>query len=128
MGNVSPPLSLSEIPAKTVTLAIIMDDPDAPRGTFTHWLVWNLPAQTTTFPENVLPDGARVGRNDYGDIGYGGPRPPTGTHRYYFHAYALDRALDLPKGASRQELERALETHVIENANYMGRFTAPAAK
>lgn len=125
-GNVSPPLQLAEIPPDAASIALIMEDPDAPRGTFTHWLVWNIPANAGELPEDHLPAGAIVGKNDFGDVGYGGPRPPSGTHRYYFHAYALDCRLELPAGAARPELEQAMEKHVLENATIMGRFSAPA--
>jgi Raf kinase inhibitor-like YbhB/YbcL family protein len=101
-----------------------MDDPDAPSGLFTHWLVWDLAPNVGTLTEGHLPPDAREGRNSFGDRGYGGPRPPSGTHRYFFHAYALDCRLDLAPGASRQELERALENHVIGTAELMGRYSA----
>lgn len=123
-GNVSVPLAFAELPPKTQSVAIVMDDPDAPRGTFTHWLLWNVAPHPNTIPENQTPQEARIGRNDFGDTGYGGPRPPSGTHRYFFHAYALDCRLDLQTGASRRELESAMESHVLENATYMGRFSA----
>jgi Raf kinase inhibitor-like YbhB/YbcL family protein len=124
-GNTSPPLTFTEIPAEAASIALVMEDPDAPRGTFTHWLVWNIPTHGGELGEDHLPAGAVLGKNDFGDVGYGGPRPPSGTHRYYFHAYALDCQLDLPAGASRQQLEHAMEKHVLENASVMGRFSAP---
>jgi Raf kinase inhibitor-like YbhB/YbcL family protein len=125
-GNVSPPLTFSAVPEQAKSLVLIMNDPDAPRGTFTHWVVFNIPADTTELSENQLPAGAVQGKNDYGDVGYGGPRPPSGTHRYFFHAYALDNLLDLPSGASAGDVERAMETHALENAELMGRFAATA--
>lgn len=125
-GNVSPPLALADIPAEAASIALIMEDPDAPHGTFTHWLVWNIPTHPSDLAEDHLPPNAVIGKNDFGDTGYGGPRPPSGTHRYYFHAYALDCQLDLRAGASRSELEQAMEKHVLENASIMGRFSAPA--
>jgi Raf kinase inhibitor-like YbhB/YbcL family protein len=123
-GNVSPPLAFSGVPKEAQSLALIMNDPDAPRGTFTHWVIFNIPADTKELRENETPAGAVQGKNDYGDIGYGGPRPPSGTHRYFFHAYALEAGLDLPTGASAADVERAIETHVLENAELMGRFSA----
>lgn len=125
-GNVSPPLTLADIPAEAKTIVLFMEDPDAPHGTFTHWIVWNIPANTEELAEGAVPPAATEGKNDFGDIGYGGPRPPSGTHRYYFHAYALDCALDVPAGAPRQEVENAIEKHMLENASVMGRFSAPA--
>lgn len=117
---------LSDIPSGAASIALMMEDPDAPRGTFTHWLVWNIPPHVNEIAEDQLPSGAVAGKNDFGDIGYGGPRPPSGTHRYYFHAYALDCRLEVPTGASRRQLEHAMEKHVLENASVMGRFSAPA--
>jgi Raf kinase inhibitor-like YbhB/YbcL family protein len=123
-GNVSPPLAFSGVPKEAQTLALIMNDPDAPRGTFTHWVIFNIPADTKELRENEIPASSVQGKNDYGDIGYGGPRPPSGTHRYFFHAYALDARLDLPTGATAADVERVIETHVLENAELMGRFSA----
>lgn len=123
-GNISPPLKLSEIPPEAQSLALIMSDPDAPSGTFMHWVLFNIPPKTTEIRENQSPPGAVSGKNDYGDIGYGGPRPPSGTHRYFFNAYALDTPLALPPGASAAEVERAMETHVLENSKIMGQFSA----
>jgi len=123
-GNVSPPLSFAEVPDGAKSIALIMNDPDAPSGTFTHWVTFNLPAELRELRENEIPAGAILGKNDYGDVGYGGPRPPSGIHRYFFHAYALDTKLKLPAGASASDVEQALETHVLENAELMGRFSA----
>jgi len=125
-GNISPPFTLADVPTEAASIALIMEDPDAPRGTFTHWLIWNIPTNVSELTEDNLPPNAVEGKNDFGDNGYGGPRPPSGTHRYYFHAYALDCQIDLPAGASRQDLEQAMEKHVLENASIMGRFSAPA--
>ena len=122
-GNISPPLVFSDVPGGTRSLALIMNDPDAPRGTFTHWIAFNLPPNTRELAENQLPPGTVLGNNDFGDVGYGGPRPPSGTHRYYFHAYALDSRLDLPSGVSAREIERALDGHVLETAQLMGRYS-----
>jgi Raf kinase inhibitor-like YbhB/YbcL family protein len=126
-GNVSPPLTWRDIPAKTKSLALIVDDPDAPSGLFVHWVLYGISPDTTNLDEGqpstpTLPNGGRQGRNGFGDVGYGGPQPPSGTHRYFFHLYALDTELDLPAGASRQELDRAMKGHVLEQAQFMGRF------
>ena len=123
--NRSPPLDFVEVPPKAQSLALIMDDPDAPRGTFTHWVAFNIDADTPGFQENTIPKEVRLGRNDYGKPGYAGPRPPDGEHRYFFHAYALDTRLDLPTGASRAEVERAIKGHVVDEAELMGRYATP---
>jgi Raf kinase inhibitor-like YbhB/YbcL family protein len=123
-GNKSPPLRFQDVPKAAKSIALIVNDPDAPRGTFTHWVLFNLPPDTSEMPENQIPLGAISGRNDYGDIGYGGPRPPSGTHRYFFQAYALDSLLNLPPGATAKDVEQAMETHVLENAELMGTYSA----
>jgi hypothetical protein len=126
-GNISPPLSWTGVPNATKSLALIMDDPDAPSGTFVHWLVYGIPRTVKELQEGLPPtptlaNGARQGRNGFGDLGYGGPQPPSGTHRYIFHLYALDIELDLPAGASREELQRAINDDIIEEAQLMGRY------
>jgi len=126
--DVSPPLEWSGPPAKTAGYALIMDDPDAPVGTWMHWVLWNLPANTHSLPEGVpkreqLDTGARQGRNDFRKIGYNGPCPPPGNaHRYFFRLYALDATLNLAPGATRQELDTAMKGHVLGGAEYMGTF------
>lgn len=126
-GNISPPLAWSGVPAKTKSLALVVDDPDAPSGTFVHWVVYGIPANMEEFPENVppkpqLPRGIRQGRNDFGDVGYGGPQPPSGIHRYFFHLYALDDEIHLPAGADRKDLEKTMRGHLLEEARLMGTF------
>lgn len=124
----SPALDWSGIPAKTASFALIMDDPDAPGGTWVHWVLWNVPATTHSLPQDVpqqdqLSDGSRQGRNSFKKIGYNGPCPPGGqTHRYFFRLYALDSRLDLAAGASREQLDAALKGHVLGKAEYMGTF------
>src|SRR5438876_9788033 len=98
--DANPPLRFEGAPAETKSLVLIVDDPDAPSGLFTHWLIWNISSQTTTIAEGSTPKGVQ-GTNDFGKSGYGGPCPPSGTHRYYFKIFALDRELDLPFGAKR---------------------------
>ena len=126
--DVSPPLAWTDAPAGTKGFALISDDPDAPGRTWTHWLIWNIPAAATGLPEGVarkdqLPDGARQGRNDFPNIGYGGPMPPPGKpHRYYFTVYALDRALDLPPGAGKSQLQDAVKGHVLAEGQTMGTY------
>jgi len=127
-ADVSPELHWTSLPAGTQSLALIADDPDAPVGTWTHWVLFDLPAQTTSLPENVpkvdeLPSGGRQGRNDFRKIGYGGPCPPPGKpHRYFFKLYALDKKLDLKPGASKQDVEQAIQGHILGQAELMGRY------
>lgn len=127
-ANVSPALSWKDTPAGTRALALIADDPDAPAGTWTHWMVWNLPPRATSLPEGVpavptLDNGARQGQNDFHRLGYGGPCPPPGhPHRYFFKLFALNMRLDLQPGAGRRELDDAMQGHVIGQAERMGVF------
>jgi len=127
-ADISPELSWNSAPAETQSFALIADDPDAPAGTWTHWVIYDIPANTSQLQQNVskvdqLPEGASQGRNDFQKIGYGGPCPPPGKpHRYFFKLYALDRKLDLKPGASRQELESAMQGHVLAHAEIMGKY------
>jgi Raf kinase inhibitor-like YbhB/YbcL family protein len=127
-SDVSPPLSWSDAPPRTVALALIADDPDAPAGTWTHWILWNLPVQPGGLAEGVpakemLDNSARQGRNDFDRIGYGGPCPPPGRpHRYFFRLFALDSSLELKAGAARTELQSAMKGHVLGQAEWMGMF------
>jgi len=124
--NASPALSWSGVPVERRSLALICDDPDAPRGTWVHWVVYNLPGETVELSNGVppvpeLPSGARQGRNDSGEIGYSGPCPPPGKpHRYYFRLYALDVLLTLPHGVSKAELEAAMADHIVAQGTLMG--------
>lgn len=124
----SPPLSWDEPPAETHSLALICDDPDAPMGTWVHWVLYDIPPTTRQLPEQV-PAQAQVagagnqGRNDFGKLGYGGPCPPGGTHRYFFKLYALDQMLNLKAGATKAEVEKAMQGHILENAELVGRYT-----
>jgi len=122
-GNVNPPLRIEGTPQNAKSLVLIVDDPDAPVGLFTHWLVWNIDPKTTEIPEKSVPKGAVQGTNDYPNLGYGGPQPPSGTHRYYFKIFALDQTLDLHSGAKRQELDKAMNGHIIAQGQSMGRYT-----
>ncbi|MBV9009773.1 MAG: YbhB/YbcL family Raf kinase inhibitor-like protein [Verrucomicrobia bacterium] len=121
-GNANPELHLSGVPPNAVSLAIIVDDPDAPRGLFTHWLVWNIDPKTTIISENSTPAAAAEGTNDFGKLGYGAPCPPRGTHRYFFKVFALDTRLHLKRGAKRADLDRAMRGHVIGRGELMGRY------
>jgi Raf kinase inhibitor-like YbhB/YbcL family protein len=126
--DLSPALAWSGAPQKTAAWAIIMDDPDAPAGTWVHWVMWNLPASARSLAEGVArreqsDDGASQGSNSYSKVGYYGPCPPPGqTHRYFFRLYALDQKLDLAPGASRSQLDAAMKGHVLAQAEYMGKF------
>ena len=121
-------MSWGGVPPEARSLALICEDPDAPRGTWVHWVLYNLPTGMTSLPEGIpardtLAGGGTHGTNDFGRIGYGGPAPPSGTHRYFFRLYAVGRALSLPAGASRQELLRAMEGHVLARGELMGTYS-----
>jgi Raf kinase inhibitor-like YbhB/YbcL family protein len=126
--DVSPKLNWNEGPAKTQSFALIMDDPDAPVGTWVHWVLFDLPADTRELAEGVekqeqLANGARQGRNDFGKIGYGGPCPPPGKpHRYFFKLYALDAKLNLKAGATKADVERTMKGHILAQAELIGRY------
>lgn len=121
-ADVSPALTFSAIPENTKSLALIMDDPDAPMGTWVHWLVWNIPPNVTGFSkgENITYP---QGKNDFGKLDYGGPCPPSGIHRYFFKLYALDTMLELKEGANKKQLESAMPGHIIEEAQLMGTYS-----
>jgi Raf kinase inhibitor-like YbhB/YbcL family protein len=121
--NLSPPLFWSGIPAGTKSIAIIVDDPDAPMGTWVHWVLFNLPAETTQLAENTHITGVE-GINDFKKTGYGGPCPPKGsTHRYYFKVYALDSLLGLEKGSSKKALEKAMQGHLLAKGELIGKYS-----
>src|SRR5262249_9790811 len=125
--NVSPPLSWRDTPAKAAGFALIMDDPDAPVGAFTHWLLFNLPAATRSLPEAVpttqrLNNGALQGRNGTGKIGYTGPCPPSGTHHYHFTLYAVNIALSPGAGASKEQVQSALKSHILGQGELIGTY------
>lgn len=126
--DISPPLEWIDVPENTKTIAIVCDDPDAPMKTWIHWVIFNIPGDVTGLPENVPPEkelenGAKQGMNDFHKVGYGGPCPPSGTHRYFFKIYALDITLDLPAGVSKTHLMIAMEGHVISESHLMGTYT-----
>ena len=126
--DVSPPLAWTGVPVETRGFVLICDDPDAPRGTWVHWVLWNLPADAVELGQGVppnpeLPSGARQGLNDSGEVGYSGPCPPRGKpHRYFFRLYALDSAVNLAPGAKRGDLDRAMEGHVLATGTLMGTY------
>ncbi len=121
-ANLSPELHIANVPAAAKSLVLIVDDPDAPAGLWTHWLVWNLPATTTVLTEGKLPPDAQQGRNSFGNVRYDGPAPPSGTHRYFFHLYALDTTLALPSGSDRSELTAAMQGHVVGKTDFFGTY------
>jgi len=125
--DISPLLEWTGTPEATVSFVLICDDPDAPMGTWDHWLLFNLPADNFELPENiqVLPAGVREGKNSWDRTGYGGPCPPDKIHRYFFKLYALDTELDLKDGASKAEIEAAMDGHVIEMSELMARYDRP---
>lgn len=127
-NNISPPLNFSSIPEDTQSLALILEDPDAPGGTFTHWIIYNLPGNTTNLTENIptddtLENGAEQGVNDFGQIGYGSPCPPPGLpHRYIFKLYALNVKLDLSLGATKKQLLGVMKGHILQEGKLIGHY------
>ena len=121
-GNVNPPLHIEGVPSNAKSLALVMEDPDAPSGTFHHWVLFDISPQTADIKENSVPVIATQGRNDFGEIEYGGPKPPSGEHHYFFKAYALDTVLGLSRGVNSGELESQMEGHVVDKASLMGRY------
>ncbi|MBN1786528.1 MAG: YbhB/YbcL family Raf kinase inhibitor-like protein [Candidatus Methanofastidiosa archaeon] len=118
-ADINPPLTIEDVPEGTRSLALIMDDPDAPMGTWNHWLVWGI------WPNDNIAEGSVPGiqgTNDFRQARYGGPCPPSGIHRYYFRIYALDTILNLKEGAEREELENAMDGHIIGKAELMGKY------
>lgn len=129
--DISPPFTIQNTPEGTQSIALLVDDPDAPRKTFTHWILFNLPADTTVLSEGLdveehfgdEDDGPLEGVNDFGSPGYGGPCPPPGsTHHYHFRFFALDTRLDLESGATRKQLTQAMDGHILAETDYIGTF------
>ena len=125
--NISPPLKWSNLPKGTKSLAMISDDPDAPIGTWVHWVIYNIPSSISEFEESIPTDkellnGAKQGINDFKKIGYGGPCPPSGAHRYFFKLYALDLELKLEPGVTKTDLLKAMEGHILEMGQLMGTY------
>jgi hypothetical protein len=121
-ANVNPALRFRGVPVEAKSLALVVEDPDAPSGLFTHWLIWNILPTATAIGEKSVPAGAVQGTNDFGNLGYGGPCPPSGTHRYVFKLLALDEPLELKPGSRRSEFNKAIANHVIGRAEITGRF------
>ena len=127
--DISPALLWAGMPEGSRSLALICDDPDAPMGIWVHWVIYNIPVEGSGLPEDVpssistLDNGTTQGTNSWGRIGYGGPCPPSGTHRYYFRLYAIDNALDLEPGATKAQVLSAMEGHVLDECELMGRYS-----
>lgn len=125
--DISPPLSWEAVPGDAKSLVLICDDPDAPAGTWVHWVLFNLPPETTFLPASFpadpeLPTGARQGMTDFRRVGYGGPCPPGGTHRYFFKLYALDAMLGLEAGATKWQVVKAMQGHILAETQLMGKY------
>lgn len=118
--NINPPLKFVDVPSEAKSLALIMDDPDAPAGTWVHWTLWNLNPDLGGIEENSVPPSAVQGKTSFGNNKYGGPCPPSGQHRYFFKLYALDTKLDLPSYSEAEALEKALEGHILQQAELIG--------
>ncbi len=121
-NNISPPLEISEIPENAKTLALILDDPDAPSGDWVHWIVWNIQVKGNSVKINEDSSPGTEGTTSFGSPGYGGPCPPRGTHRYSLRIYALDTILNIREGASKPELEKAMQGHVLTKAELIGLY------
>lgn len=121
-ADVNPPLKVEGIPADAKSLALIVDDPDAPAGIWVHWLVWNIDPKTHEITEDSVPHGALQGVNDFRRRDYGGPCPPSGTHRYFFKLYALDAVLSISANATKADLEASMKTHIIAKAELTGLY------
>lgn len=120
--NINPLLQISDVPEGTQSIVLIVDDPDTPRGDWTHWLLWNIPAQTSQIVEDEIPVGSVQGKNDFGRNEYGGPCPPSGTHRYQFKLYALDIQLNLDVNTGKKKLEKAMQGHILDQALLVGLY------
>src|SRR3990167_2166549 len=123
-SDISPSLSWDGTPANTKSFVLIVDDPDAPHGTWDHWILFNIPSSVHQLPENIstLPEGTREGKNSWDKTGYGGPCPPSGVHRYFFKLYALDNVLTLKNGATKTEIMDAMKNNVIAESNLLGKY------
>ena len=120
--NINPPLQISNIPTETQSLALIVDDPDAPSGDWIHWLVWNINPAIKLITEDKSPQGAIQGTNDFNKQNYGGPCPPSGIHHYQFKIYALDTLLNLPSSSRKKDLEKAMENHILDKTLIVGLY------
>ena len=120
-ANVNPPLTIEGVPEETITLVLIVDDPDAPMGTFDHWVVWNIPPTTRKIEKNTVP--GTEGMSSYRKHAYGGPCPPYGTHRYFFKVYAFDTQRDLKSNSTKKDVEKAMESHILAEGELVGLYS-----
>ena len=120
--NINPPLLVNDVPLGTQSMVLLVEDPDAESGVWTHWLLWDVPFNTTVINEGTVPMGAIEGMTDFQRPGYGGPCPPSGMHRYFFTLYALDTTIDLPPDTDKQKLKEVIEEHVIDKAELVGTY------
>lgn len=120
--DINPPLEIQEIPETAQSLVLIVDDPDAPMGTWAHWLVWNIDPSIVSIKENSIPEGAVQGQNSFGKQDYGGPCPPSGTHHYYFKVYALDIKLELDSSSDKKDLESVIQNYILDQAELIGLY------
>lgn len=121
-SNINPPLQFEGVPQNAKSLALIVDDPDAPMGTWVHWILFNLSPDVTGIDENSIPKDAIEGITSFGKKGYGGPCPPSGTHRYFFKLYAFDSSLDLSEKATKEDLKKAMQDHILAQAEFIGLY------
>ena len=128
-ADISPPLTIKNINPEGETIAVIMDDPDAPVGTFTHWMIWNIPVDKNDIPEDVPKDkkvdslaDAVQGYNDFGEVGYRGPAPPSGVHNYHFKIYILDQKIDIPFDSSKQKLVNTLKDNLLQKTEIVAKY------
>ncbi|MFH1292019.1 MAG: YbhB/YbcL family Raf kinase inhibitor-like protein [bacterium] len=122
-ANINPQINIMDVPDETKSVALIMDDPDAPGGTWVHWVMWNINPKTTVINKDSVPDGAIQGNNSWPKAEYGGPCPPSGIHRYFFKLYALDTELSLTMGSNKTQVESAMNGHILKQANLIGKYT-----
>ena len=121
-NDINPPLAIDHVPVEAKSLALIVDDPDAPVGMWVHWVVWNIDPATKEIAEDHVPRDAAQGKNDWKRNSYGGPCPPSGVHRYFFKVYALDTKLNLGAGTTKKELEKAMHGHILATAELIGLY------
>lgn len=121
--NINPPLTFSDVPQGTKSLVLIVDDPDAPMGTWVHWTVWNIDPTTNEIKENSIPTGTVEGMTSFGKPGYGGPCPPAGTHHYFFKLYALNTTFSLESSSDKSQLEKAMSSHILASAELVGLYS-----
>src|SRR5438445_7987594 len=120
--NRIPPMHFEEVPGKARSLALVVDDPDATRGTFNHWLLFNMDPKIRDIKEDCVPVMATQGRNDFGEVEYDGPKPPSGEHRYFFKAFALDSVMPLGRGSKREQWEAEMKDQILDRTTWMGKY------